>query len=172
MQTTSFLKHRRFDPELIDSMSAAFASICRALGLSTSLIGQLRLWRQRSSRLPRAAHGPTEINLPAIEALRASGTGGSSLADHLAENWKPQTRVCADRRRDDLTESTTQAIRDFGPQVEPIWASRCHYGLDRLPPWAARLRGVRSAMAPSEINSGRLCPPDQARDPECSPHPG
>jgi hypothetical protein len=31
IQTTSFLKHRRFDPELIDSMSAAYASVCHAL---------------------------------------------------------------------------------------------------------------------------------------------
>ena len=35
METIAFLKHRRFDPELIDSMSTAYASVCQALGLGT-----------------------------------------------------------------------------------------------------------------------------------------
>jgi hypothetical protein len=35
MDTIPLLKHRRFDPELIDSMSAAHASVCKALGVNT-----------------------------------------------------------------------------------------------------------------------------------------
>jgi hypothetical protein len=87
MQTTSFLKHRRFDPELIDSMSAAFASVCHALGLSTeSDWATVTVAPKIIEIATRGARGPTEIHLLAMEALRASGTGGPSLADHLAEN--------------------------------------------------------------------------------------
>jgi hypothetical protein len=35
VETIPFLKHRRFNPELVDSMSVAYASVCQALGLST-----------------------------------------------------------------------------------------------------------------------------------------
>ena len=46
MQPIPLLKHRRFDPEVVDGMSAAYATVCHALGLSTkSLIRQLRLSR-------------------------------------------------------------------------------------------------------------------------------
>jgi hypothetical protein len=87
MQTTSFLKHRRFDPELIDSMSAAYASVCHALGLSTESDRATETVAPKIIEIAtRGARGPTEIHLLAMEALRASGTGGSSLADHLAEN--------------------------------------------------------------------------------------
>ena len=87
MQTTSFLKHRRFDPELIDSMSAAYASVCHALGLSTESDWATETVAPKIIEIAtRGARGPTEIHLLAMEALRASGTGGSSLADHLAEN--------------------------------------------------------------------------------------
>jgi hypothetical protein len=87
MQTTSFLKHRRFDPELIDSMSVAYASVCHALGLSTESDWATETVAPKIIEIAtRGARGPTEIHLLATEALRASGTGGSSLADHLAEN--------------------------------------------------------------------------------------
>ena len=35
MQTIPFLPHQEFDPELVRSMSLAYANVCRALGLST-----------------------------------------------------------------------------------------------------------------------------------------
>ena len=36
MQTIPFLpKYQRFDPEVVRSMSVAYANVCRALGLST-----------------------------------------------------------------------------------------------------------------------------------------
>ena len=34
MDMIPLLKHRRFDPELVDSMSEAYANVCQALGLS------------------------------------------------------------------------------------------------------------------------------------------
>ena len=35
MQTISFLPHQQFDPELVRSMSLAYANVCRVLGLNT-----------------------------------------------------------------------------------------------------------------------------------------
>ena len=35
MQTIPFLPRQDFDPELVRSMSLAYANVCRALGLST-----------------------------------------------------------------------------------------------------------------------------------------
>ena len=68
-------------------MSAAYASVCHALGLSAESDWAIETVAPKIIEIAtRGARGPTEIHLLAMEALRASGTGGSSLAVHLAEN--------------------------------------------------------------------------------------
>ena len=70
MQATSFLKHRRFDPELIDSMSAAYASVCQALGLNTKSNQATETIAPKIIEIAtRGARSPTEIHLLAMEEL-------------------------------------------------------------------------------------------------------
>ena len=72
MQTIPFLLHQQFDPELIRSMSLAYANVCRALGLSTKpdpatqvvALKIMEIAEQRGSRTP------TTIYLLAIEEFR------------------------------------------------------------------------------------------------------
>lgn len=73
METIPFLKHRRFDPELIDSMSAAYASVCNALGLSTMSDQATKTIAPKIIEIAtRGARSPTAIHLLAMEQLRES----------------------------------------------------------------------------------------------------
>ncbi len=73
METIPFLKHRRFDPELIDSMSAAYASVCNALGLSTESDQATETIAPKIIEIAtRGARSPTAIHLLAMEQLRES----------------------------------------------------------------------------------------------------
>ncbi len=64
------LKHRRFDPELVDSMSAAYASVCQALGLSTQSDRATETVAPKIIELAtRGARSKTAIHLLAMEEL-------------------------------------------------------------------------------------------------------
>jgi hypothetical protein len=71
VETISFLKHRRFDPELVDSMSAAYASVCQALGLSTeSDWNKIETVALKIIEIAaRGARSPTTIHLLAMDEL-------------------------------------------------------------------------------------------------------
>jgi len=101
MQPIPLLKHRRFDPEVVDGMSAAYATVM-PLARVPSLTRQLRLSRLKIIEIAtRGARSPTEIHLLAMEELRDAGTGGPSLADHLADlrQAKHRNRVPSSWRR-------------------------------------------------------------------------
>jgi hypothetical protein len=86
MQPIPLLKHRRFDPEVVDGMSAAYATVCHALGLNTKPDPATEIVALKIIEIAtRGARSPTEIHLLAMEELRDAGTGGPSLADHLAD---------------------------------------------------------------------------------------
>jgi hypothetical protein len=71
METISLLKHRRFDPELIDSMSAAYASVCQTLGLVTKSDQATEIVAPKIIEIAtRGARSPTTIHLLAMEELR------------------------------------------------------------------------------------------------------
>jgi hypothetical protein len=68
MEMIPLLKHRRFDPELVDSMSAAYS---RALGLSTQSDRATETVAPKIIELvTRGARSPTAIHLLAMEELR------------------------------------------------------------------------------------------------------
>ena len=94
MQPIPLLKHRRFDPEVVDGMSAAYATVCHALGLNTKPDPATEIVALKIIEIAtRGARSPTEIHLLAMEELRDAGTGGPSLADHLATYAKPSTGI-------------------------------------------------------------------------------
>jgi hypothetical protein len=71
METIPFLKHRRFDPELVDSMSAAYESVCHALGLSTKSDRATETVALKIIEIAtRGARSPAAIHLLAMEELR------------------------------------------------------------------------------------------------------
>ena len=72
MQTISFLLHQQFDPELIRSMSLAYANVCRALGLSTKPDPATQVVALKIMEIAeqRGARTPTTIYLLAIEEFR------------------------------------------------------------------------------------------------------
>ncbi len=73
METVSLLKHRRFDPELVDSMSAAYASVCRAIGLCTRSAQATETVAPKIIEIAaRGARSQTVIHLLAMEELRES----------------------------------------------------------------------------------------------------
>jgi hypothetical protein len=67
METIPLLKHRRFDPELIESMSAAYTSVCQALGLSTKSDRATETVALKIIEIAtRGARSPTAIHLIAM----------------------------------------------------------------------------------------------------------
>ena len=59
MQTIPFLpNHQQFDPEIVRSMSVAYANVCRALGLSTEPDPATEMRRRLPSRHRGAAADP------------------------------------------------------------------------------------------------------------------
>lgn len=71
METIAFLKHRRFDPELIDSMSAAYASVCHAVGLSTKSDQATETIAPKIIEIAaRGARSPAAIHMLTMEILR------------------------------------------------------------------------------------------------------
>ena len=72
MQTIPFLLHQQFDPELIRSMSLAYANVCRALGLSTKPDPATQVVALKIMEIAeqRGAQTPTTIYLLAIEEFR------------------------------------------------------------------------------------------------------
>ena len=96
MQPIPLLKHRRFDPEVVDGMSAAYATVCHALGLNTKPDPATEIVALKIIEIAtRGARSPTEIHLLAMEELRDAGTDGPSLADHLADLRQAKHRNCA-----------------------------------------------------------------------------
>jgi hypothetical protein len=68
MQTIPFLPHQEFDPELVRSMSLAYANVCRALGLSTKPDPATEVVALKIVEVAeRGARTPTTIYLLAIE---------------------------------------------------------------------------------------------------------
>jgi hypothetical protein len=60
MQTIPFLpNHQQFDPEIVRSMSVAYANVCRALGLSTEPDPATEMRRRLPSRHRGAAADPS-----------------------------------------------------------------------------------------------------------------
>jgi hypothetical protein len=73
METIPFLKHRRFDPELIDSMSTAYASVCQAVGLGTKSDQATATVAPKIIEIAtRGARSPSAIHLLAMDELRES----------------------------------------------------------------------------------------------------
>ena len=71
MQTIPFLPHQEFDPELVRSMSLAYANVCRALGLSTKPDPANEVVALKIVEVAeRGARTPTTIYLLAIEEFR------------------------------------------------------------------------------------------------------
>jgi hypothetical protein len=71
MQTIPFLPHQEFDPELVRSMSLAYANVCRALGLSTKPDPATEVVALKIVEVAeRGARTPTTIYLLAIEEFR------------------------------------------------------------------------------------------------------
>ena len=71
MQTIPFLPHQEFDPELVRSMSLAYANVCRALGLSTKPDPATEVVALNIVEVAeRGARTPTTIYLLAIEEFR------------------------------------------------------------------------------------------------------
>ena len=72
MQTIRFLPHQQFDPELVRSMSLAYANVCRALGLNTKPDSATEVVALKIVEIAekRGARTPTTIYLLAIEEFR------------------------------------------------------------------------------------------------------
>ena len=71
MQTIPFLPHQEFDPELVRSMSLAYANVCRALGVSTKPDPATEVVALKIVEVAeRGARTPTTIYLLAIEEFR------------------------------------------------------------------------------------------------------
>jgi hypothetical protein len=71
MQTIPFLPHQEFDPELVRSMSLAYANVCRALGVSTKPDPATEVVVLKIVEVAeRGARTPTTIYLLAIEEFR------------------------------------------------------------------------------------------------------
>jgi hypothetical protein len=71
MQTIPFLPRQDFDPELVRSMSLAYANVCRALGLSTKPDPATEVVALKIVEVAeRGARTPTTIYLLAIEEFR------------------------------------------------------------------------------------------------------
>jgi hypothetical protein len=72
MQTIPFLpKYQRFDPEVVHSMSVAYANVCRALGLSTKPDPATEVVALKLMEIAdRGARTPTTMYLLAIEEFR------------------------------------------------------------------------------------------------------
>ena len=71
MKTIPFLPHQEFDPELVRSMSLAYANVCRALGLSTKPDPANEVVALKIVEVAeRGARTPTTIYLLAIEEFR------------------------------------------------------------------------------------------------------
>lgn len=70
MSTLPFLKHRRFDPEVVDSMAAAYASVCHALGLSAASDRAVGTIAPKIIEIAtRGARSSSAIHLIAIQEL-------------------------------------------------------------------------------------------------------
>ena len=81
MDTIPLLKHRRFDPELIDSMSAAHASVCKALGVNTKSNQATEIVAPKIIEIAtRGARSQTAIHLLALEELRGANCKPSEVA--------------------------------------------------------------------------------------------
>jgi transposase len=78
------LKHRRFDTDLIDSMSAAYATVCHALGLSTKPDSATEIVALKIMEIAaRGARSPTEIHSLAMEELHADLTASECFGGML-----------------------------------------------------------------------------------------
>jgi hypothetical protein len=72
MQTIPFVPHDHYDPELIRSMSIAYANVCRALGLTTKPDPATEVVALKIVEIAeRGARTPTTIYLLAIEEFRS-----------------------------------------------------------------------------------------------------
>ena len=72
MQTIPFLpEYQRFDPEVVRSMSVAYANVCRALGLSTKPDPATEVVALKIMEIAdRGARTPATMYLLAIEEFR------------------------------------------------------------------------------------------------------
>lgn len=72
MQTIPLPSHQQFDPELVRSMSLAYANVCRALGLSTKPDPATEVVAQKIMEIVEKRHAttPTAIYMLAIEEFR------------------------------------------------------------------------------------------------------
>lgn len=75
MPITPFLRGQAFDPELIESMGAAFSKTCEALGLAERSDPITALVAEKIIELAeRGLRNPTTMHLMAINELKSTDT--------------------------------------------------------------------------------------------------
>lgn len=75
MPITPFLRGQAFDPELIESMGAAFSKTCEALGLAERSDPITALVAEKIIELAeRGLRNPTTMHLMAVNELKSTDT--------------------------------------------------------------------------------------------------
>jgi len=113
MPITPYLAHQAFDPEVIETMSAAFVAACEALHLKVGDDPETRFVAEKVIELAqRGIRDPDELRTMTLKEFGLDESGAP-------REWTPRLRMWPDRRR-----GSAPRMKEQKPQPDPVTVLR------------------------------------------------